>query len=317
MLDHFNDKAWLNLTSQTPASNWCVLIDPTLGDPKENLLSGIEHEIECQRLFLPFQEEYCPYLLGTADSRDAERLLSATIELARMELLGTKNSLPRTLCAWLKRDVMEVSLASIAIRLGQAASIKTPNRRKTTVFRYYDPRLSNRLVPIIGLDGWRTLTQETWNAWWIADAQEGAIPLVSEECLSPETRKSPLTLNEREFDALLHLGWSNRIEAAASQWDIPGFVDRHTVEKIVRTAMCYGLTTDKDFLAYGYCALMWHPEFDKHPEIQAIFSSLAEKGNEAPDFSFLVEQIDDARWQEIVQWLNKPQQATPLDRHEH
>lgn len=307
---NFTDQAFTRLTNQTSPLNWCVLIDPTLGDPSESLLEGMDRQVERRHIRLPFPENYCPYLLRADNPRDAERLLSASIELARSELAGASKGVARSVHAWLRLDRMDLSLSRLALRIGQNASIRTPSSRKSTVFRFYDPRLSARLIPIIGVDGWHALAGESWDAWWVADASEGVMPVVSvsqDAVIAP--RKPPLHLTEREFRAIEHLGWSNRIETAAYQWELPGPATRQLIEQIASTVMSCGLKADKDILAFAYCALVWHPDFHGHPDIESILARIAGEGAEAPDFSFLVEQIEDDRWHEIVRWLNDPQRA--------
>jgi hypothetical protein len=307
---NFTEQAYTRLTDQASPLNWCVLIDPTLGDPSESLLEGMERQIERRRIRLPFPENYCPYLLRADNPRDAERLLSASIELARRELAGVSKGVARSVHAWLRLDMMDMSLRTLALRIGQNASAKAPFSPTSTVFRYYDPRLSARLIPIIGLDGWQALTGESWNAWWVADAREAVLPVVSaSQATVIAPRKPPLHLTEREFRGIEHLGWSNRIETAAYQWDLPGTATRQRIEHIASAALSCGLTTDKDILAFANCALVWHPDFHAHPDIESILARIAGEEADAPNFSFMVEQIGDDRWRAMVRWLNDPQRA--------
>ncbi len=312
---NFADQAFTRLSDQSSPLNWCVLIDPTLGDPGESLLEGMDSQAAQQHIRLPFSESYCPYLLKADNPRDAERLLSASIELARSELSGVSKGVARSVHAWLRMDQMDLSLLALAMQIGKNALVKVPSSRSLKVFRFYDSRLSTKLISLIGLEGWRALAGESWNSWWVPDAREGVVPLTSTvQAAVMEPRKLPLHLTEREFRAIEHLGWSNRIETAAYRWELPSPATRQLIEQIASTALLRGLTSDKDILAFAYCSLVWHADFHVHPDVEAIFARIGDKNAETPDFSFLVEQIEDEHWQEIVCWLNNQQSAGKSER---
>lgn len=301
----------------------CVLVDPALHDPLA------EHEDTRALLRLPLNIEAIdppqrPYLLVIHDSVAQERAVNATLRVAVEEHTGLYDGearQPRSVCAWITAEGLSHPQAqrNLAYALGHRATIVPPSPypRERTVFRYWDPRIAQHLPGHLG-DAWvQALHAMHVQSWWSLQA-DGTLANLG-PVLPPgtdDTSPVPLAfdLDTRQWQALLGVGWCNRLAQVLPAWELPLAPEPRAVEDAVRRALAHGLHQEADLFSFVYCALNLHPLFYRHDEVARGIAALPADGPHRSGFAALFEQWDD-EWTRVLhtgQWLNDT--AAPKQR---
>lgn len=288
-------------------SSLCVLVDPTLHDPLA------EHADTRALLRLPlhidaFAPGQRPYLLVIHDSLAQERALNTTVRVAVEECLGLHDDdreagQPRSVCAWITADTLRDPQQQRALAYGLAlqASVLPPppyaGQRKT--FRYWDPRLSVHLPRCLGEAVWRqTLAGLRIRGWW--NLQAGGVLAPVGAVVAPDPGDRPptaqaWTLDTRQWQALLAIGWGQRVAQLLPDWELPQMPEPSAIDDAVRRALAHGLHEEADVLGFAQCALTYHPQFDRHPEVARSIETLPRAGGVAHGFAALTQ-----RWPETL-----------------
>lgn len=290
-----------------------VLVDPALHDPLA------EHEDTRALLRLPLNIEAIdppqrPYLLVIHDSLAQERALNATVRIAVEECLGLHDveaRQPRSVCAWITADALRdpQGQRTLAYGLARQSSVLPPppyaNQRRT--FRYWDPRLSVHLPRCLGEAAWQqALSGLRIQGWW--SLQAGGVlapvgPAVEPSAGDRPPRAQDWTLNTQQWQTLLAIGWGQRVAQLLPGWELPQTPAPSAIDDAVRRALAHGLHEGADVLAFAQCALTYHPQFDRLPEVARDIEALPRTGGLAHGFAALTQRWPDALIDRLQQAL--------------
>ena len=289
------DRIHALLDAEASAAHWSILIDPTMHDPLEALSLPLEHSLTVRRLPITrWPESARPYLLAATSTRDAERLLSLSIELAYNEM---RDGRARSLCAWLHTGADVDALESTARHLAKAMLTRREGAGKSFMFRFYDPRLCADSARILGAAGWSALAGPLCDKWWTPHPQQGAVKAGGQPSGAP-LRPLPLSLSSNEYRELTALGWVNRVLSTLPAWQLAAPPSTQLVRQVVNSAQAEGCDNDLELLAFAYASFAHHPDFHRHPLIQRA------RTEEQTPYATIVEQLSDDEWARIRGWAN-------------
>ncbi len=295
-----------------PQSTLYALVDPALGDPfAEALVARGYASPKMATLAIDLIAAHRrPYLVELRD----ERVQSVSVHVAAQEYLGhfdSESGRPRSVCAWLLADSAagfgrDVS-HSLAVRLNALVVVRSPVNGRRTVFRFWDPRLARDASRLLGAAWHSALSDAGLAGWWCIDRDGGISALLdfSPRSHAPDVENSRWAIDVKCWQALERCGWRNRIAQLLPGWCSATGVASQDLDQIVARAAGHGLNTEDDVVQFAHCAATLHPEFDKHPRVDAALVRLRVGGGPPSAFADLVRHWSEEFRAELRrgQWL--------------
>lgn len=281
-----------------------ILINPFQADPLA------EYEAEhfyCEEISLEVDPRWLsgrpsPYLLQLKQADLRKPFFNQILRLALEERLDVEPGEPstRAFCAWLTTTHHKPDIHQHAKTLGQYASAHTALGEKG--FRFYDPRITAHLNELLTPNQYAELFGPMGMGWHYMDnaGQLHQLPpaaLNSAEAAAMQA-SAHLTLDEPQTLAFVQLSQANHLEQQVACWGLDKQPDHQTLWKLVQTAHAWQQQDEHAVLAFAHCALVRHPQFDRHPMVSGV---LKEPNQFLEWYSNATEEV----WQTIINQLNK------------
>lgn len=277
--EKFIDDAIMRFRQVVPESgarSLGILVDPILGDALSD--RAADTIAGCRKMGLKIRhpdvpKQQQPYLLWLDDKSSRERLVNLSLRIAIQEsTIGqTSPRHSRSICAWLTVEGSAVSKdlrTDVGSHLEQAALLRASGQG-WSLFRFYDPRVMERLPEILDSRQLGSLLGPVSS--WVLIRRDGRCSALT----FPEHDDSePLQLDARQVSRLGRLGWVNQLLSQAQAWglkDVTGLPDK--LDAALARAQSAGLGTARDCMVFATCALTLHRDFDEHP----FFASAIER----------------------------------------
>lgn len=280
-----------------------VFIDPTLRDDvceqpdiAQALESGVMLKQKLPPIHRDVDKQKTPYILHAPSEQAAERAIQATFELALQEAMVKPSPLSasRHICGWLIGESDEWALAR---RMRDLALVVHPTGHKYP-FRFWDPRVVWHLPRILPSMAWARL-RAMLGTWYALDMQHTLylLPQLSSTVAQPKpiTQADPLRFDAAQWNQLLRLAPTNQILSQAhSDLDMqPTQALAQRIDGLLQTCSSYGFTDFGDQATFAVCGLTTHPQFFRHPRIDARLRKTASDGGTV---IMALSAFDDAFW---------------------
>lgn len=255
-----------------------VLIDPTLGDPaiEIDVPDGHRHPLRIRHPDLG--EDAQPYVVWMDDEHLHERLLSrTTLHAVREAIEGLERPRHRrAVCTWFLGQAVPLDKLGIVRNLERRAVLRR-SASSPTLFRFYDPRVMDRLDAILRPEQVSTMLGSI-AAWCYID-RTGCLQTIKNP--SPagaaEMSTASLVFDEQQWAALLRVDWVGRMLHLARGWGPAGaHVTQEALDAELARAQAAGLSGREDCIMFATCAFTLGRQFDHHPFIADILRQSVE-----------------------------------------
>lgn len=300
---------WLSVHAQGQCH---LLFDPQLrplehGTPLGQALSSVQPLAVRYGVRMPPQSvptDKCPWLTplythqAAASQTVTESLRESLTELAPERV---QRGLGRRIGGWL---VSSAPTEAIANHLAEAMVQTTPNGQRMWL-RIHDPAV---LWPLFGLltTEQRASVLGPVRTWWLLDPAGHPVQLDHPQPQALHEPPKSLRLTAEQWADVMRL---NSFNVAINEWvsgqdakPAPALVAQNASVALLalRRAGASGLNDTEDLTRFALHAMTMHPEFDRHPLVQAVLGRCnAGLGNDAEHYSAASEDLSDADWSRI------------------
>lgn len=282
-----------------------VLIDRAVADPFEEATNLDEATRQVVRIAHDdLSEDKLPYLLCLSTPERSERLLNATVRLAVQEAQANLRSSRqiRSVCAWIQlQDSAEAAAQkdglALAMHVARASVARSPEGERR-LFRYFDPRVLERLEAVARPGQWAHLLGRS--ATWHYLGRDLSLRTVR----SPASAEGEASFDAPQWARLARIGWVNELLPQAAEWGLSGPATEvaERIDAQLARAQGRGLLTDTDCMTFATCAFCVHPRFDEHP----VFArALAAAGRGELSFADAAASLDEQQLEDVAAgvWL--------------
>lgn len=263
-----------------------ALIDPLIVDPG---IGDAEDLSSCATVRNPF-----------LDQPPLQRLRLQPIQGSASEIwksmsvcgeLSLSPGDPRSLCGWIisPRPISSIS-RHIARRLGQ----QKPSGRQA-LFRYYDPRVLQRLQSILGEEQLAFLLGPIHH--WLFIDHAGCFRVFSS--FPQNMTQSALLLSDSQWLSIDRIGLLNKtLSIGAGVMDIRQLDDQDitNLDRLLQIAECEGISDDDARMIFALQGVRLPPNFHRHSEMIHVFR----RCREGERYQELVRTWSREAWQRIA-----------------
>lgn len=245
-----------------------IFVDPLLGDPLGDQAVGMLHGCERQTLSIRHPDiprDKQPYIAWIDGQAGNERLVSLSLNISMKEVVQGegKPRHARSVCSWVfVKDGGGSRHARVqAGRHLERIAVLRNQRGRASLFRYYDPRVMERLPGIFN-DRQMSALLGPVDSWAFIGRGGGLLALGPVESRPEESFR----VEEGQRPKLERLGWVNQLLVQAGGWGINGGAELPArLDDALARAQLAGLSSERDCMVFASCALTLHPNFDRHP----------------------------------------------------
>lgn len=186
---------------------------------------------------------------------------------------------PRSICSWLLPNREEpFKRSEITWHLAQRAVLRRQTS-KPMLFRFYDPRVMERLEAILRADQMSELLGPI-GAWLYID-RKGHLRVIENAAVQTRTDASGSSpVDEKQWAAIARIDWIGRMLHLARGWGPAGVqITQDALDAELARAQAAGLSGSEDCIMFATCAFTLGGRFDHHPLIADILlQSVGAKG---------------------------------------
>lgn len=266
-----------------------ILVDPSLGDPFQDLSS---RKVPLPIVHAGLRSAQRPYLI---QSRLQGEPFDPSVELAAREAERLRDDVPgaRALCGWLFTSESTDKLAS---HLARQALLPTPDGER--LLRYWDPRVMDLMSSMLSAEQARELPGPLHAWYWLArDASLSALNEPSQ--IRCQQTQWALRLSDEQTHILQLAPDVNRtldiLQDAGH--DMREVAPLQLARCILQGRSTWGLSTEQEHVAYALHCVLAHEYFDQIPEVHEAMTTQVRKGHSAIK---ALDQFNDAYWKNVA-----------------
>lgn len=266
-----------------------VLVDPVLVDPLKAVV-GREHAIEVPLAAHAEAPVRAPYLLALGDvGRDETIELALDLGFAEATRHPERETRGSTICAFVACPPADA--ARIAGALADGARRRAASRQQRFL-RLWDPRVFERLMPLLSGPALRELTADSAGWWWIG--RDGA--LASRAAVAHDGGNgwaSPDVADTLASTGAIN-GVLNALQDAAVACDrLPS--TSTILALLERARMQWGLLDDFELIQFALYGVLVRADFDGDAEVRAAMAAARKRGESCID---ALASFDESHWEQ-------------------